>query len=105
MRQEQKIEDRGWRIENGSTHEFHTIFNLLFSILSPPEGVKELSKRLEHVPPRTTGGTSAGGAENPHQVLIQQLLPPSSPPLEKGGRSESNELLQGLAIFSQLQEV
>src|SRR6266480_335846 len=48
-------------------------------------------------------GDIRGVTGNPHQVLIQQRIPPSSPPLEKGGRSESNALLQGLTIFSQLQ--
>src|SRR5437879_2115846 len=59
------------------------------------EGVKELRERLEHVPPRTRGDFR-GVIGNPHQVLIQQWIPPSSPPLAKGGESENNELLQGL---------
>ena len=47
--------------------------------------VKELRERLEHVPPRTRGDFR-GVTGNPHQVLIQQWIPPSSPPLAKGGR-------------------
>ena len=54
------------------------------------EGVKEVN--LEQVPPRTRGDFR-GVAGNLHQVWIQQWLPPSSPPLEKGGRSESNGLM------------
>ena len=46
--------------------------------------MKGIEERLEHVPPRTRGDFR-GVAGNPHQVLIQQWLPPSSPPLEKGG--------------------
>src|SRR3989454_1379355 len=49
------------------------------------EGVKELRERLEHVPLRTRGDLR-GVTGNPHQVLIQQWIPPSSPPLAKGGR-------------------
>src|SRR5436309_6602371 len=64
-------------------------------------GVKGIEERLEHVPPRTRGDFR-GVTGNPHQVLIQQWIPPSSPPLEKGGRSESNELLRALPIFSHL---
>src|SRR5207237_10895232 len=49
------------------------------------EGVKELGEHPEHVPPRTRGDFR-GVTGNPHQVLIQQGLPPSSLPLAKGGR-------------------
>ena len=60
------------------------------------EGVKEVN--LEQVPPRTRGDFR-GVAGNLHQVWIQQWLPPSSPPLEKGGRSETNELFwRGAAL-------
>src|SRR5437867_13313783 len=56
--------------------------------------VKELRERLEHVPPRTRGDFR-GVTGNPHPVLIQQWLPPSSPPLVQGGdESENNTLLQ-----------
>ena len=48
------------------------------------EGVKEL-RELQQVPPRTRGDFR-GVVGNPHQVLIQLWLPPSSPPLAKGGR-------------------
>src|SRR2546428_331062 len=47
------------------------------------EGVKELMERLEHVPLRTRGDFR-GVAGNPHQVLIQQCLPPQVS-LEKKG--------------------
>ena len=47
--------------------------------------MKELREYLEQVPPRTRGDFR-GVTGNPHQVLIQQGLPPSSPPLAKGGR-------------------
>src|SRR2546427_12851981 len=66
-------------------------------------GAKELREHLEHVPPRTRGDFR-GVAGNPHQVLIQQWLPPSSPPLERGGRSETCKdsrilsHLQGLGV-------
>ena len=46
-------------------------------------------------PPSNERGLQ-GVAGNPHQVLIQRWIPPSSPPLEKVGRSETNELLQRL---------
>ena len=35
------------------------------------------------------------------RLMIQRRLPPSSPPLEKGGRSETSGLLGCLYIFSQ----
>src|SRR5436309_3267210 len=49
----------------------------------------------EAAPPSNERGLQ-GVAGNPHQVLIQRWIPPSSPPLEKVGRSETNELLQRL---------
>ena len=64
------------------------------------EVVKKLRARLEHVPPRTRGDFR-GVAGNAHQVLIQQWLTPSSPPLEKGGRPTS--FCKDSRIFSHLQ--
>ena len=75
---------------------FHTIPH-------PGESGYDTWERLEHVPPRTRGDFR-GVAGNPHQVLIQQWLPPSSPPLERGGRSETCKdsrilsHLQGLGV-------
>src|SRR5436190_245894 len=44
-------------------------------------------KTVTYVPKQNrTRGDFRGVTGNPHQVLIQQWLPPSSPPLAKGGR-------------------
>ena len=57
------------------------------------EAVKEVKEvNLEHVPPRTRGDFR-GVAGNLHQVLIQQWLPPLSPPWKRG------DAFQGLAQF------
>src|SRR2546430_15835490 len=53
----------------------------------PPS--KGRCERIEETPetcPPPTRGDFRGVTGNPHQVLIQQGLPPSSPPLAKGGR-------------------
>src|SRR5438093_4774348 len=63
----------------------------------PPS--KERCEKIEGVPgtcpPSNEGGLQGG----PHQVLIQQWIPPSSPPWPRGDESENNELLQGLTNF------
>ncbi|PYV40881.1 MAG: hypothetical protein DMG06_18870 [Acidobacteria bacterium] len=66
------------------------------------EGVKELREHLEHVPPRTRGDFR-GVNGNPHQVLIQQWLPPSSPPLKKRGDNlRPTRFCKDSRIFSHL---
>src|SRR5438309_1313885 len=66
------------------------------------EGVKELRECLQQVPPRTRGDFR-GVVGNPHQVLIQQWLPPSSPPLKKRGDNlRPTRFCKDSRIFSHL---
>ena len=64
---------------------------------SPPEAVKKSSKCPETVPLGQGGLQGVFGAATPR--LIQQRLPPSSPPLEKGGRSETHSLVLHLQFL------
>ena len=92
------LQEPGWMIFRRALHAAKAAPRRMKMIpLHWREGVKELRERLEHVPLQRGG--LQGVAGNPHAVLIQQWLPPSSPPLAKGGRSETNELLQGLTNF------
>ena len=61
-----------------------------FLIAALPQGrCERIEGALEHVPSRTRGDFR-GVAGNPHQVLIQQWLPPSSARLEKS-QEEGNK--------------
>ena len=60
--------------------------------------MKKLGGRLEHVPPRTRGDFR-GVTGNPHQILIPQWIPPSSPPLERGDDPRATSFCKDSQFF------